>query len=62
MEFLKGVHIHELDKIDKMGVNRKKLATTVTKLLNRMIFVYGFLHADPHSGNLMVRKKKGTKD
>jgi predicted unusual protein kinase regulating ubiquinone biosynthesis (AarF/ABC1/UbiB family) len=31
-------------------------------LLTRMIYIHGFVHADPHSGNILVRKKKGTQD
>jgi len=62
MEFLDGVHIHELGKIDAMGIDRKRLSFEITRLLNRMIFVYGFVHADPHSGNLKVRVKPGSKN
>jgi aarF domain-containing kinase len=45
-----------------MGIDRKKLSLDVTKLLNRMIFGYGFVHADPHTGNIKVRVKPGTKN
>lgn len=45
-----------------MEINKKKLSLEITRLLNRMIFVYGFVHADPHSGNLKVRVKPGTKN
>ena len=27
-----------------------------------MIFIEGFIHADPHSGNILARRKVGTKD
>jgi aarF domain-containing kinase len=27
-----------------------------------MIFKYGFVHGDPHSGNILVRKKNNTKN
>jgi predicted unusual protein kinase regulating ubiquinone biosynthesis (AarF/ABC1/UbiB family) len=27
-----------------------------------MIHKYGFVHADPHSGNLLVRKKENGQD
>jgi predicted unusual protein kinase regulating ubiquinone biosynthesis (AarF/ABC1/UbiB family) len=35
------------------------VAHLVSQTFNEMIFRYGFVHCDPHAGNLLVRMKDG---
>ena len=58
MEFIDGYHIDEIDKIKKAGINSKKMGKSFSKMITKMIHKEGFVHADPHAGNLMVRKYK----
>ncbi len=37
-------------------INMKKIGKTFSNVIIKMIHKYGFVHADPHSGNLLVRK------
>lgn len=58
MEYIHGVHIDELDKIKQMKINAKKIGSLFSKMIIKMIHKEGFVHADTHCGNLMVRKVK----
>lgn len=51
------------DKIDQLGprfasgdLDFRRMMDTLTELYLRMMMVQGFLHADPHPGNLLVQK------
>lgn len=45
-----------------MGIDAKSIGKNFSNLMTKMIHKYGFVHADPHSGNLLVRKDKKDKD
>lgn len=55
LERVGGVKITDLAQLDATGINRHTLAENATRLVLRMIFEFGFFHADPHPGNLFVR-------
>jgi predicted unusual protein kinase regulating ubiquinone biosynthesis (AarF/ABC1/UbiB family) len=59
MEFIEGVKINELEKLDEMKVNKKRLAAVLYMSYLKQILEDGFYHADPHPGNLLV-KNDGT--
>lgn len=54
MEQVEGIKISSLEKITQAGLNRKKIAEHGAHAFLKQIFEYGFFHADPHPGNLMV--------
>ena len=56
MEYINGFHIDEVDKIKKAKINCKSIGRSFSKMITKMIHKQGFVHADPHAGNLMVRK------
>jgi aarF domain-containing kinase len=56
MEYIHGFHIDEVDKIKKAKINAKRMGKTFSKMITKMIHKEGFVHADPHAGNLMIRK------
>lgn len=60
MEFIHGAHIDELDKIKQLGVNPKDIGKLFAKLVINMIHKKGFVHGDPHGGNLKVRLSKNN--
>lgn len=62
MEFIHGVHIDELKAIKERGINAKEMGRTFSQIIVKMIHKYGFVHADPHSGNILLRKSKKGKD
>lgn len=56
MEYVDGVKINNFEALDRMEVNRKKLAKQGVDLYFEQIFEHGFFHADPHPGNIFVLK------
>jgi predicted unusual protein kinase regulating ubiquinone biosynthesis (AarF/ABC1/UbiB family) len=54
--FEEGVKIGDLARLDAAGLDRCALARMVVELYCKMIFTDGLYHADPHPGNLLVRR------
>jgi predicted unusual protein kinase regulating ubiquinone biosynthesis (AarF/ABC1/UbiB family) len=59
MEFIEGVKINEINKLEGFRVNKKKVASILFLSYLKQIMEDGFFHADPHPGNLLV-KNDGT--
>ncbi|MFI0348622.1 MAG: ABC1 kinase family protein [Chthoniobacterales bacterium] len=54
MDFIKGWKINEPKLLAKQGISPSELGVTVCKLIFQQIFTFGFFHADPHPGNMVV--------
>lgn len=54
MEYIEGVKVNQIDKIDAMGLDRKVIAINGARAIMKQIFEDGFFHADPHPGNIFV--------
>ena len=54
MEFIDGIKISELDKLEKAGLDRKIIAYNGAQSILKQVFDHGFFHADPHPGNIFV--------
>ncbi|KAJ4791081.1 Protein kinase superfamily protein [Rhynchospora pubera] len=54
MEFCHGHKVDDLDYMREMGISPVKVANTLMELFAEMIFVHGFVHGDPHPGNILV--------
>jgi ubiquinone biosynthesis protein len=54
MEQVSGIKVSHTERIDKEGLNRKRIAVNIANAFLKQIFVNGFFHADPHPGNIMV--------
>ena len=61
MEFIHGLPISDVEGMKKANINVKEVDEKLVKLFAEQIFHTGFVHADPHHGNIFVRKneKKG---
>ncbi|MEH7353380.1 lipopolysaccharide core heptose(II) kinase RfaY [Neobacillus drentensis] len=59
MEFIEGVKINEMDKLEEASIDKKKLASILYLSYLKQLLEDGFFHADPHPGNLLV-KNDGT--
>ena len=59
MEFVDGVSIGDVQKMEEQQIDQKEIARLLTHAFARQMYVEGFVHADPHQGNLFVRKYKG---
>ena len=65
MSFEEGTSVSRIQKLHDQGIDLKKCARVISETFNRMIFIEGFVHCDPHPGNLFVRAKTqpdGSKD
>ena len=54
LEMIEGIKINDLEALNKVGLDRKKIALRGVNLFLKQIFEYGFFHADPHPGNFLV--------
>ncbi|WP_319521131.1 AarF/UbiB family protein [uncultured Desulfosarcina sp.] len=53
-EFIDGIKVSLLDRLDDNGYDRKLITRRGADILLTQIFEHGFFHADPHPGNLFV--------
>ncbi len=54
LEYIKGIKVTNLKKIDEEGLDRKTIAKNAGRSVFKQVFLDGFFHADPHPGNLFV--------
>ena len=54
LEFIDGIKIDKLKLLEDNGFDSKIIAKRLIKSYFKQIFEYGFFHADPHPGNLLV--------
>ncbi|XP_047520605.1 aarF domain-containing kinase 1 [Pieris napi] len=62
MEYLTGGQVNDIKYIDSHNISRTDLCTKLGDLYSHMIFVTGFVHSDPHPGNIIVKKEPGDKE
>ena len=58
-EFIDGVKVTESEQITAQGMSLKEIDTNLLRVFSEQIFHTGFVHADPHPGNILIRKVKG---
>jgi predicted unusual protein kinase regulating ubiquinone biosynthesis (AarF/ABC1/UbiB family) len=56
MTFMEGVKISRTEELEALGIDRAEVARKLLQAFYRQILVHRFFHADPHPGNLLVRK------
>ena len=54
MERLDGIKLSELPLLENAGYDRDELARRGAAVFLEMIFTFGFYHADPHPGNIVI--------
>ncbi|HZU86283.1 MAG TPA: AarF/ABC1/UbiB kinase family protein [Anaerolineaceae bacterium] len=55
LEEVGGYKINDIQALDAAGLNRRVVAENASRFTLRMIFEFGFFHADPHTGNIFVQ-------
>lgn len=58
MEYLPGGQVNDLDYIRQHKIDAFDVANKIGQLYSTMIFTNGFVHSDPHPGNILIRKTK----
>lgn len=59
MEYCDGYRVTDTESISKYNISLRAVSDRLTKAYSEMIFVHGFVHCDPHPGNIMVRPSSG---
>lgn len=54
MEYIDGVKFSDISNVKMKELDPKIIAARGADLILKQIFEYGFFHADPHPGNIMV--------
>ncbi|XP_057872271.2 uncharacterized protein LOC131078560 [Cryptomeria japonica] len=62
MEFMHGCKIDNLECLLGAGLNPRKVAQALVEVFAEMIFVHGYVHGDPHPGNILVFPHSSKKD
>ncbi|KAG0450422.1 hypothetical protein HPP92_026742 [Vanilla planifolia] len=60
MEFCRGQKVNDLEFMKVSGVNPTKVAQALMEAFAEMIFVHGFVHGDPHPGNILVSPERNN--
>ncbi|KAF1800698.1 ABC1 family-domain-containing protein [Mucor lusitanicus] len=61
MEFIEGARIDDLDYMKEHGIDPSQVSTEITEIFSKMMFLDGFVHCDPHPGNILIRPAKDPK-
>jgi ubiquinone biosynthesis protein len=54
LEFISGIKISDVGQMASKGYDRKLIARRLALTYIKQVFDYGFFHADPHPGNILV--------
>ncbi|KAK2830087.1 hypothetical protein Q5P01_018018 [Channa striata] len=60
-EFCNGCKINSVEEIKRQGLSLKDTADKLIRTFAEQIFYTGFIHADPHPGNVLVRRGPDNK-
>ncbi|KAF5903678.1 putative aarF domain-containing protein kinase 5 isoform X1, partial [Clarias magur] len=55
-EFCEGCKINNIEEMKRQGLSLKDTADKFIRTFAEQIFYTGFIHADPHPGNVLVRR------
>ncbi|KAJ0409511.1 hypothetical protein ATCC90586_009051 [Pythium insidiosum] len=56
MEFIDAPKISDVDAIEAQGLDPREVAHVLCEAFGEMVFCHGFVHCDPHPGNIFVRR------
>ena len=60
MEYCAGKPITDTKYMKDNNIDTNWVSEKLNKLIGDMIFKHGFVHCDPHPGNILVSKNKST--
>jgi predicted unusual protein kinase regulating ubiquinone biosynthesis (AarF/ABC1/UbiB family) len=62
LEWIDGIKVNDYTELEAAGVNRLEVANRIVKAYFHQFFNDGFFHADPHPGNIFVRRDSPGND
>lgn len=57
MSFEEGIPVSHVREMHAQGIDLKELSSLISHTFIHMIYEKGFVHSDPHPGNMFVRKR-----
>ncbi len=57
MDFIDGIKIADLPK-NVSATRKKRIVRSVVNSIYKQIFIFGYFHADPHPGNILICKNR----
>ncbi|MCA1926786.1 MAG: AarF/ABC1/UbiB kinase family protein [Calditerrivibrio sp.] len=54
MDMIQGVRIDHVSALEEKEINLKEIASKGVNFYLKQVFEFGFFHADPHPGNLLI--------
>eukprot|EP00198_Chlamydomonas_reinhardtii_P006337 XP_001695673.1 predicted protein [Chlamydomonas reinhardtii] len=54
MEWIAGAKITDVEALTRQGINPRLVGRQLCRLFGELMFLQGYVHGDPHPGNLMV--------
>ena len=54
MEWIDGCKLSDCQCLRRRGINPRSVALTLVDAFSEMTLIHGFIHGDPHPGNLLV--------
>ncbi|HZB15581.1 MAG TPA: AarF/ABC1/UbiB kinase family protein [Nitrososphaeraceae archaeon] len=60
LEYIPGIKITDIEKLEAMGIDREKLVMRVHHVFFKMLLRHTIFHADPHPGNISVAPDTGA--
>ena len=60
-EFIDGIKVSDQNSLEAEGLSVKEIDRKILRIFSEQLFHTGFVHADPHPGNILIQptKKKG---
>lgn len=58
MEYCSGAHINDVDILKSEGIDVFEVSRKIGQMYSKMIFDDGYVHCDPHPGNVLVQKNE----
>ncbi|XP_043858396.1 uncharacterized aarF domain-containing protein kinase 5 isoform X2 [Dromiciops gliroides] len=55
-DFCNGCKVNNVEEIQKQGLSLSDISSKLIRVFAEQIFYTGFIHSDPHPGNVLVRK------
>lgn len=59
MEFCPGAKVTDLDYLHAHHIDPYHVSERLVQVFSEMVFIHGFVHCDPHPGNVFVRVVEG---
>jgi len=56
MDYMPGTQINNKKELNRRGIDVNKTIERVTDMYSEMIFKHGFIHCDPHPGNILINE------